>query len=186
MAYLDKDVFTTLFILDKKVIIYCSFYFQIQKCLFIILFILAFAEALGGAATGENDSFTKGIVYDNDNNITDNFPNEFVLAANVDGEPHDKDFNAKCNQARNEKKYCFTENSGVSFGGAFENVETIGNKGKGYGNDPGPNCGWNSFNLEDFGEDIEANKVDDCREDAENKIQYNMLIVINKTFEIRW
>lgn len=74
----------------------------------------------------------------------------------------------------------------MSFGGTFENVETIGNKGKGYGNDPGPNCGWNSFNLEDFGEDIEANKVDDCREDAENKIQYNMLIVINKTFEIRW
>jgi len=67
------------------------------KQLLTILFVLAFSEALGGAATGENDSFTKGIVYDNDNNITDNFPNEFVLAANVDGEPHDKDFNAKCN-----------------------------------------------------------------------------------------
>ena len=49
----------------------------------------------------------------------------------------------------------------MSFGGAFENVETIGNKSKGYGNDPGPNGGWNGFNLENFGEDIEANKVDD-------------------------
>ena len=65
--------------------------------LITILFILAFAEALGGAATGENDSFTESVIYDNDNNITDNFPNEFVLAANIDGEPHDKDFNAKCN-----------------------------------------------------------------------------------------
>ena len=74
----------------------------------------------------------------------------------------------------------------MSFGGAFENIEAIGNKGKGYGNDPGPDSGWNGFNLEDFGKDIEANKVDDSREDAENKIQYNMLIVINKTFEIRW
>ena len=68
-----------------------------MKQLLTILFVLAFAEALGGAATGENDSFTESIVYDNDNNITDNFPNEFVLAANIDGEPHDKDFNAKCN-----------------------------------------------------------------------------------------
>lgn len=50
-----------------------------------ILFVLAFAEALGGAATGENDSFTESIVYDNDNNITDNFPNKFILAANIDG-----------------------------------------------------------------------------------------------------
>ena len=65
--------------------------------LFAILFIFAFAEALGSAATGENDSFAEGIVYDNDNNITNNFPNELVLAANVDGEPHNKDFNAKCN-----------------------------------------------------------------------------------------
>lgn len=73
----------------------------------------------------------------------------------------------------------------MSFGGAFENIETIGNKGKGYSNDPGPNGGWNGFNLENFGKDIEANKVDDSCEDAENKIQYNMLIVINKTFEIR-
>lgn len=62
-----------------------------------ILFVLAFAEALGGATTGENDSFTESIVYDNNNNITDNFPNKFVLAANIDGEPHNKDFNAKCN-----------------------------------------------------------------------------------------
>lgn len=53
--------------------------------LFAILFILAFAEALGGAATGENDSFTESIVYDDDNNITDNFPNKFVLSANIDG-----------------------------------------------------------------------------------------------------
>lgn len=73
----------------------------------------------------------------------------------------------------------------MSFGGAFENIETIGNKGKGYGNDPGPNGGWDGFNLENFGKDIEANKVDDGSKDAENKIQYNMLIVINKTFEIR-
>ena len=62
-----------------------------------ILFVLAFAEALGSAATGENDSFTESIVYDNDDNITDNFPNEFVLAVNIDGEPHDKNFNAECN-----------------------------------------------------------------------------------------
>lgn len=68
-----------------------------MKQLLTILFVLAFAEALGGAATGENDSFTESIVYDNDNNITDNFPNEFVLAANIDGKPHDKDFNAKRN-----------------------------------------------------------------------------------------
>ena len=68
-----------------------------MKQLLTILFVLAFAEALGGAATGENDSFTESVIYDNDNNITDNFPNEFVLAANIDGEPHDKDFNAKCN-----------------------------------------------------------------------------------------
>ena len=74
----------------------------------------------------------------------------------------------------------------MSFGGAFENVEAISNKGKGYGNDPGPDGGWNGFNLEDFGEDIEANEVDDSSEDAENKIQYNMLIVINKTLEVRW
>ena len=74
----------------------------------------------------------------------------------------------------------------MSFGGAFENIEAIGNKGEGYGNDPGPNGGWNGFNLKDFGEDIEANKVNDSREDAENKIQHNMLIVINKTFEVRW
>ena len=74
----------------------------------------------------------------------------------------------------------------MCFGGAFENIQTIGNKGKGYGNDPGPNGGWNSFNLENFGEDIEANKVDDSSEDAKSKIQHNMLIVINKTFEIRW
>lgn len=74
----------------------------------------------------------------------------------------------------------------MSFGGAFENIETIGNKCKGYSNDPGPNGGWNGFNLENFGKDIEANEVDDSREDAENKIQHNMLIVINKTFEIRW
>ena len=62
-----------------------------------ILFILAFVEAFGGAATGENDSFTESIVDDNDNNITDNFPNKFILAANIDGKPHDKDFNAKRN-----------------------------------------------------------------------------------------
>ena len=68
-----------------------------MKQLLTILFVLAFAEALGGAATGENDSFTESIVYDNDNNITDNFPNKFILAANIDGKPHDKDFNAKCN-----------------------------------------------------------------------------------------
>ena len=58
---------------------------------------MAFAEALGGAATGKNDSLAESIVYDNDNNITDNFPNKFVLAANIDGKPHDKDFNAKRN-----------------------------------------------------------------------------------------
>ena len=68
-----------------------------MKQLLTILFVLAFAEAFGGATTGENDSFTEGIVHDNDNNITDNFPNKFVLAANIDGEPHDKDFNTKCN-----------------------------------------------------------------------------------------
>lgn len=62
-----------------------------------ILFVLAFAEALGGTATGENDSLTESIVYDNNNNITNNFPNELVLAANIDGKPHDKDFNAKRN-----------------------------------------------------------------------------------------
>ena len=74
----------------------------------------------------------------------------------------------------------------MSFGGAFENIEAIGNKGKGYGNDPGQNGGWNGLNLEDFGEDIEANKVDDSSENTKNEIQHNMLIVINKTFEIRW
>ena len=68
-----------------------------MKQLLTILFVLAFAEALGGAATGENDSFTESIVDDNDNNITDNFPNKFILAANIDGKPHDKDFNAKRN-----------------------------------------------------------------------------------------
>ena len=68
-----------------------------MKQLLTILFVLAFAEALGSAATGENDSFTESIVYDNNNNITNNFPNELVLAANIDGEPHNKDFNAKCN-----------------------------------------------------------------------------------------
>ena len=68
-----------------------------MKQLLTILFVLAFSEALGGAATGENNSFTESIVYDNDDNITDNFPNEFVLAANIDGEPHNKDFNAKRN-----------------------------------------------------------------------------------------
>ena len=62
-----------------------------------ILFILAFSETFGSTATGENDSFTESIVYDNNNNITDNFPNELILAANIDGEPHDKDFNTKCN-----------------------------------------------------------------------------------------
>ena len=62
-----------------------------------ILFVLAFAEALGGATAGENDSFTESIVYDNDNNITDNFPDKFILTANIDGKPHDKDFNAKRN-----------------------------------------------------------------------------------------
>ena len=74
----------------------------------------------------------------------------------------------------------------MSFGGAFENIETIGNKGKGYGNDPGPDSGWNGFNLENFGKDIKTNKVDDGSEDAKNKIQNDVLIVINKTFEIRW
>ena len=64
-----------------------------MKQLLTILFVLAFAEALGGAATGENYGFTESIVYDNNNNITNNFPNELVLAANIDGEPHDKDFN---------------------------------------------------------------------------------------------
>ena len=73
----------------------------------------------------------------------------------------------------------------MSFGGTFKNIETIGNKSIDYGNDPGQNGGWNGFNFENFGKDIEANKVDDSREDAENKIQYNMLIVVNKTFEIR-
>ena len=73
----------------------------------------------------------------------------------------------------------------MSFGGAFENIETIGNKGKSYGYDPGPNGGWDGFNLENFGKDIKTNKVDDSSENAKNKIQYNMLIVINKTFEIR-
>lgn len=68
-----------------------------MKQLLTILFVLAFAEALGGTATGENYGFTEGIIYDDDNNITDNFPNKFILAANIDGEPHDKDFNAKCN-----------------------------------------------------------------------------------------
>jgi len=83
----------------------CRFYVGMQRelmvlewlsGLFAILFIFAFAEALGGAATGKNDSFTEGIIYDNNNNIADNFPNEFVLAANIDGEPHDEDFDAKC------------------------------------------------------------------------------------------
>ena len=64
-----------------------------MKQLLTILFVLAFAETFGGAATGENDSFAESIVYDDDNNITNNFPNELVLAANIDGEPHDKDFN---------------------------------------------------------------------------------------------
>ena len=68
-----------------------------MKQLLTILFVLAFAEALGGTATGENDSLTESIVYDNNNNITNNFPNELVLAANIDGKPHDKDFNAKRN-----------------------------------------------------------------------------------------
>ena len=66
------------------------------KQLFIILFILTSVETLGSATTRENDSFTESVVYDNNNNITDNFPNEFVLAANIDGKPHNKDFNAKC------------------------------------------------------------------------------------------
>lgn len=74
----------------------------------------------------------------------------------------------------------------MSFGGTFKNIETISNKSKGYSNDPGPNGGWNGIDLENFGKDIEANKVDDSREDTKDKIQYNMLIVINKTFEIRW
>lgn len=74
----------------------------------------------------------------------------------------------------------------MSFGSTFENIETIGNKGESYGNDPGPDGGWNGFNLENFGKDIKTNKVDHGSEDAKNKIQYNMLIVINKTFEIRW
>ena len=65
--------------------------------LFAILFILAFSETFGSTATGENYGFTESIVYDNNNNITNNFPNELVLAANIDGEPHNKDFNAKCN-----------------------------------------------------------------------------------------
>lgn len=65
--------------------------------LFAILFILAFAEALRGATAGKNDRLTKSVVHDNNNNITNNFPNELVLAANIDGEPHDKDFNTKCN-----------------------------------------------------------------------------------------
>lgn len=65
--------------------------------LFAILFILAFSETFGSTATGENDSLTESIVYDNNNNITNNFPNELVLAANIDGKPHDKDFNAKRN-----------------------------------------------------------------------------------------
>ena len=56
-----------------------------MKQLLTILFVLAFAEALGGAATGENYGFTESIVYDDDNNITDNFPNKFVLSANIDG-----------------------------------------------------------------------------------------------------
>ena len=68
-----------------------------MKQLLTILFVLAFVEALGGATTGENDSLTESIVYDNNNNITNNFPNELVLAANIDGKPHDKDFNAKRN-----------------------------------------------------------------------------------------
>ena len=68
-----------------------------MKQLLTILFVLAFTKALGGAATGENDSFAEGIIYDDDNNITDNFPNKFILAANIDGEPHDKNFNAECN-----------------------------------------------------------------------------------------
>ena len=74
----------------------------------------------------------------------------------------------------------------MSFGGTFKNIETISNKSKSYGNDPGPNGSWNGFNLENFGKDIKTNKVDDSSENAKNKIQYNMLIVINKTFEIRW
>ena len=53
--------------------------------LLTILFIFAFAKALGGTATGENYGFTESIVYDDDNNITDNFPNKFVLSANIDG-----------------------------------------------------------------------------------------------------
>ena len=57
----------------------------VKKWLIIILFVLAFAEALGGAATRENYGFTESIVYDDDNNITDNFPNKFVLSANIDG-----------------------------------------------------------------------------------------------------
>ena len=68
-----------------------------MKQLLTILFVFAFAKALGGTATGENYGFTESIVYDNDNNITDNFPNKFILAANIDGKPHNKDFNAKCN-----------------------------------------------------------------------------------------
>lgn len=68
-----------------------------MKQLLTILFILAFSETFGSTATGENDSLTESIVYDNNNNITNNFPNELVLAANIDGKPHDKDFNAKRN-----------------------------------------------------------------------------------------
>ena len=68
-----------------------------MKQLLTILFVFTFSEALGGAATGENYGFTESIVYDDDNNITDNFPNKFILAANIDGEPHNKDFNAKRN-----------------------------------------------------------------------------------------
>ena len=67
-----------------------------MKQLLTILFILAFSETFRSTATGENDSFTESIVYDNDNNITDNFPDKFILTANIDGEPHDEDFDAKC------------------------------------------------------------------------------------------
>lgn len=47
----------------------------------------------------------------------------------------------------------------MSFGGTFENIETISNEGEGYSHYPSPNGGWNGFDLEDFREDIETNNV---------------------------
>ena len=146
---------------------------------------MAFTEAFGGTTTREDDGLTEGVIYYDCNDVAENLPNEFVLFANLNGEPYNKNFYTKGNQSCDKKEDGFAHDGDMSLGGTFKNIETISNEGEGYSHYPSPNSGRDGFDLEDFREDIETNNVHQGSKNAEDKIKNDVLIIIHESLEVR-